>query len=60
MDVKNIKCPLQWREKHESMFSIVGFCVRHILGIVGSQIEIERIFLLDRILINYILKNCTN
>jgi hypothetical protein len=52
VDVKNIKCPLQWWEKHESMFSIVGFCVRQILGIVGS--EIERIFLFDRIFISYI------
>jgi hypothetical protein len=27
------------------MFPIVSFLVRQILGIVGSQIEIERIFL---------------
>jgi hypothetical protein len=38
------------------MFLIVGFCAREILGIVGSQIEIERIFLLVEILIN--LKRC--
>ncbi len=44
VDVKNIKYPLQWCEKHESMFPIVGFCVNRIIGIVGSQIEIERIF----------------
>ncbi len=56
VDVKNIKCPLQWWEKHQSMFLIVGFCAREILGIVGSQIEIERIFLLVGILIN--LKRC--
>ncbi len=24
VDVKNIKCPLQWCEKHESMFPKVG------------------------------------
>jgi hypothetical protein len=24
VDVKNIKCPLQWWEKHESMFPTVG------------------------------------
>jgi hypothetical protein len=52
MDVKNIKCPLQWREKHKSMFSIVGFCVGKILGIVGSQIETKRIFSFVRIFIS--------
>jgi len=36
LDVKDIKCPLQWWWKHE---------VRQILNVVGSQIEIERIFL---------------
>jgi hypothetical protein len=51
VNVKNIKCPLQWWEKYENMFSIVGFCGRQILGIVGSEIEIERIFLLDKICI---------
>ncbi len=25
VDVKDIKCPLQWWEKHESMFPTVGF-----------------------------------
>jgi hypothetical protein len=25
MDVKEIKCPLQWWEKNETMFPIVGF-----------------------------------
>ncbi len=44
MDVKNINCPLQWWEKHESMFRTIGFCARQILGIVGFQIETERIF----------------
>jgi hypothetical protein len=41
VDVKNIKYPLQWCEKHERMFPIVGFCVNRMIGIVGSQIEIE-------------------
>jgi len=45
VDVKNMKCLSQWWEKHESMFLIVGFCVKQILGIVRSQIEMERIFL---------------
>jgi len=25
MDVKNIKCPIEWWEKHESMFPTIGF-----------------------------------
>jgi hypothetical protein len=25
VDVKDIKCPLQWREKHENMFPPIGF-----------------------------------
>jgi hypothetical protein len=56
VDVINIKCPLQWWEKHENMFPTSGFCARQILEIVGSQIEIERIFSLVEILIN--LKRC--
>jgi hypothetical protein len=31
------------------MFSIVGFCVGKIFGIIGSQIETKRIFSLARI-----------
>jgi hypothetical protein len=38
------------------MFPIVGFLVRQILGILGSQIEIERIFSLVGILTN--LRRC--
>ncbi len=56
VNVKDIKCPLQWWEKHESMFPIVGFCARQILGIVGFQIEIERIFSLAGILTS--LRRC--
>jgi hypothetical protein len=51
VNVKNIKCPLQWWEKHENMFPIIGFCVRQILEIVGSQIEIEIIFSLAKSLL---------
>jgi hypothetical protein len=40
MNVKNNKCPLQWWEKHENMFPVVGFYARQILRIVGSQIRI--------------------
>jgi len=38
------------------MFPIVGFLAQWILGIVGSQIEIEMIFSLARIFTN--LKRC--
>jgi hypothetical protein len=50
LNVKDIRCPLQWWEKHGSMFPIIGFCVGQILGMVGSQIEIEIIFSLPKIL----------
>jgi hypothetical protein len=52
VDVKNIKCPLQWWEKHESMFPIVGLCAKQILGIVGSQIETQKKNSLARIFIS--------
>jgi hypothetical protein len=55
VDAKDIKCPLEWWRKHKSMFPIVGFFVRKILGIVGSQIETKTIFSLASI-IN--LKRC--
>jgi len=35
------------------MFFTIGFYVKQILGIIGSQIEIERIFPLDGILISF-------
>jgi hypothetical protein len=38
VDVKKIKCPLQWKEKHENMFPIVGFYVKQVLEIIRSQI----------------------
>ncbi len=28
VDAKNIKCPLQWWEKHENMFPTIGFYVK--------------------------------
>jgi len=56
VDVKDIKCRLQWWGKHENMFPTIGFCARQILRIVGSQIKIERIFSLVQILIN--LRRC--
>ncbi len=44
LDVKDIKCPLQWWHKHEVMFPTIGFLARQILCVVGFQIETERIF----------------
>jgi hypothetical protein len=38
VDLKEIKCPLRWWQKHEFMFPIVSFLARQILGIVGPQI----------------------
>jgi hypothetical protein len=58
VDVKDIKCRLQWLGKHENMFPTIGFCARQILRIVGSQIKIKRIFSLIQILIN--LRRCCN
>jgi hypothetical protein len=52
VDPKNIKCPFQWWVKHEAMFPIVGFLASQILGIVGSQIEIEISFSLVGMLTN--------
>jgi len=45
MDAKNIICPFEWLEKHESMFPTVGFLAYQIFKIVGSQIEINFFFL---------------
>jgi hypothetical protein len=42
--------------KNENMFPTIGLCDKSILGIVGSQIEIERIFSLVGIFIN--LRRC--
>jgi len=53
VDVKDIKCPLQWWEKYESMFPTFGFYVRQIFKIVGFQIEIERTFSLVGILTSF-------
>jgi hypothetical protein len=39
LDVKIIKCPLQWWQKHEAMFPTIGFLAQQILGVIRSQIE---------------------
>jgi hypothetical protein len=46
VDSKEIKCPFQWWGKHEAMFPLSCLACQ-ILGIVRSQIEIERIILLE-------------
>ncbi len=56
MDVKNIKNPLQWWERLEFRFLVVGFVAKQILRIVNSQIETEHIFSLVEILTR--LKKC--
>ncbi len=56
MDVKDIECLLKCWRKHETMFPIVGFLVRKILGIVGFQIKIEKFFSIVEIFAN--LKRC--
>jgi hypothetical protein len=50
VDVKDIKNPPQWWEKHEYKFHVIGFLVKQILRIIGSQIETKRIFSLIGIL----------
>jgi len=45
-----------WCKKHETTFPIVGFLIKDILGIVGSQIETKRNFSLIGILTN--LRRC--
>ncbi len=51
-----IKCYLQWWGKHEAMFHIVDLFSLQILSIIGSKIEIKRIFFLVNILTN--LRKC--
>jgi hypothetical protein len=48
MDAKNIKCPFQWWEKHESMFLTIGFLVCQILIIIDSQIKTKKIFFFEK------------
>jgi hypothetical protein len=56
VDAKDIKCLLEWWKKHETMFSIIGFLVKHILEIVNFQIETMIFFPLTKILTN--LRKC--
>jgi len=54
VDSKEIKCLFQWWAKHEAIFPILDFLVGQIVQIVGSQIEIEKTFLLVGMLTNLI------
>jgi hypothetical protein len=45
VDVKDIKCPMQWWEKRENMFPTIGFCAKQILGIILCQIKKNNIFI---------------
>ncbi len=49
IDVKDIKCPLQWWEKHETIFLIVGFFALALL----DHILNKKNFFLRRILTNF-------
>jgi hypothetical protein len=53
INAKEIKNPLQWRQKHESIFPIVSFFAWQILGIVGSQIETKILFSLINMFTNH-------
>jgi len=56
VDAKDIKGPLKWWRKHNTMFSTIGFLISQILEIIDFQIETKRIFSLVKIFIN--LKRC--
>jgi hypothetical protein len=56
VDAKDIKCPSKWWQKHNTMFSTIGFLINQLLEIVGFQIETKRNFSLVKIFIN--LKKC--
>jgi hypothetical protein len=45
LDVKDIKCLVQWWQKHEAMFLIVGFLTQIFLSVVGFQTEMKECFL---------------
>jgi hypothetical protein len=56
VDAKDIKCLLEWWKKHETIFPIIGFLVKHILEIVKFQIEPMNLFPLTKNLTD--LKKC--
>jgi len=42
VDVKEIKCPLQWWKKHEFVFLTLGFPACQKISIAGSKINLKR------------------
>ncbi len=54
LSISLITCvdPLAWWQIHETQFPNVSLFVKQILGILGSQIEIEHVFNLARVLTN--------
>ena len=51
MPAKSTKKPFEWwKLEHEGQFPTVGYLARQILGIIGSQIKIERVFSIAGIL----------
>jgi hypothetical protein len=58
MDSKDIKHLFQRRVKHETIFPNVGFLAWQILEIIGSQIEIERIFFFSTDIFTNLRKYC--
>jgi phage terminase large subunit len=44
VDVKDIKCPLEWWVNHRSLFPTITFLTCQIFGIVGYQIKIKNFF----------------
>jgi len=52
MKLEDYLFPLTWWKSHEIRFLIIFFVARQILGILGSQIETERIFSIAGLLTN--------
>jgi hypothetical protein len=42
VNAKDIKCPLEWWRKHETMFPTIDFLAGQMLGTVNSQIETNK------------------
>jgi hypothetical protein len=53
---EDISCLFRWLGKHESLFPTIALMTHIFFEIVGSQIEIEKIFSLFKILMN--LRRC--
>jgi hypothetical protein len=56
VDVKDIKCPLEWWAKHESLFPIVAFLFIKFLALLVLKYKIERKISLVGIITN--LRKC--